>query len=161
MTIGQTIKEKRTLKSLTQEALAEKLGVTGQAVSKWERDEAYPDITLLKPLAKELGISVGVLLGEEPETKLVSTDSVDMDKMLLRVVVDSKDGDKVRVNLPVAIIKIVMENETLMDSLTKGNGNVLKQIDLQQVFTLISLGVMGKLVEVVSADGDNVSIWVE
>ena len=66
-TIGQIIREKRTEKGMTQEQLAERLGVTGQAVSKWERDEAYPDIALLKELAKALGLSVGELLGEEKE----------------------------------------------------------------------------------------------
>jgi len=63
MTIGNVIAEKRKDLNMTQEALARKLGVTNQAVSKWELDQACPDIQLLPLLADSFGISIDALFG--------------------------------------------------------------------------------------------------
>ena len=52
---------------MTQDALAEQLGVTAQAVSKWENDQSCPDITMLPKLAKIFGITTDELLGVERE----------------------------------------------------------------------------------------------
>ena len=73
-TIGQNIAACRKAKGITQEALAEICSVTPQAVSKWENDVSYPDIILLKPLARTFGISVDELLddGQGPVTRLES-----------------------------------------------------------------------------------------
>ena len=163
--IGNRIKEKRRERNLTQEELASMLGVTKAAVSKWENEESYPDITLLKPLARAFGVSVDELLddGSEPVTKLAA-ENPDTDKMLLRVRVRSTDGDKVDVNLPVKLIEIAVSNEALMSKLGGGGdkgGNWARSLDFNQILTLISLGVTGKLVEVQSADGDQVEVWVE
>lgn len=49
--IGANIKRLRTAKNITQEQLSVQMNVTCAAVSKWERGETYPDITLLQPLA--------------------------------------------------------------------------------------------------------------
>lgn len=64
-TIGQIIKELRRQKGITQEELAEMMYVTPQAISKWERDVGYPDITQLVPLADAFGVSTDVLLNHE------------------------------------------------------------------------------------------------
>ena len=61
-TINEKIAELRKARSLTQEALGEKLGVSGQAVSKWEKGESLPDILLLPELCDILGISTDALL---------------------------------------------------------------------------------------------------
>lgn len=63
MTIGQTIKLYRKEKNLTQGQLAELLGVSVQAVSKWETDTGMPDISQIVPLAKVLEVSTDKLLG--------------------------------------------------------------------------------------------------
>lgn len=52
-------------KSLTQEEVAARMNVTGQAVGKWERDECYPDITLLPGLANLFGVTIDELVGIE------------------------------------------------------------------------------------------------
>ena len=62
---GGTIKRLREGRRLTQARLAELLGVTDKAVSKWETGRGLPDLTLLEPLAKALGISVPELLSGE------------------------------------------------------------------------------------------------
>ena len=65
--IGTNIKSLRREKNVTQEQLAEAMGVTCAAVSKWERGESYPDITLLQPLAYYFGVSLDELMGYNRE----------------------------------------------------------------------------------------------
>lgn len=67
---GTAIKKRREAKGMTQAQLAEMLCVSDKAVSKWENAGGYPDISLLQPLAKALGMSVTELLsGENVENK--------------------------------------------------------------------------------------------
>lgn len=65
--IGAQIAALRRAKGLTQEQLAEMLGVSAPAVSKWETDSSYPDITLLCPLARALGTNLDTLLQFEED----------------------------------------------------------------------------------------------
>ena len=70
---GATIKQLRESRKLTQEALAELVGVSSKAVSKWETGKGLPDIALLQPLAQALGISVIELMnGERITNKNIS-----------------------------------------------------------------------------------------
>ncbi|MBQ2903198.1 MAG: helix-turn-helix domain-containing protein [Clostridia bacterium] len=59
---GATIKRLREAKGITQAQLAEQIGVSDKAVSKWETAKGLPDITLIEPLAKALGVSVMELM---------------------------------------------------------------------------------------------------
>ncbi len=61
--IGESIRRSRKQKGMTQEALAQALNVSAQAVSKWETGQSMPDIGLLLPLSKALGVGVDELLG--------------------------------------------------------------------------------------------------
>lgn len=63
MHLSSNLKQYRIQKELTQEDVAEYLGITAQSVSKWERGESYPDITLLPALANIFETSVDLLLG--------------------------------------------------------------------------------------------------
>ncbi|MBQ8316268.1 MAG: helix-turn-helix transcriptional regulator [Lachnospiraceae bacterium] len=65
--IGENIKRLRKAKNVTQEQIAEVLGISVTAVSKWERGETYPDITLLFPLAHYFGVSLDELMGYDEE----------------------------------------------------------------------------------------------
>lgn len=69
MKIGKFIAENRKKKNLTQEQLAEKLGVTSKTISRWENGNYMPDISLLKPISEELGISLNDLLSGEKVEK--------------------------------------------------------------------------------------------
>ena len=142
---GQRIYELRKAKEMTQEQVAERLNVSPQAVSKWENDLTCPDILLLKPLSELFGVTMGELLGEEKRTEVTVAEPgrLDIQNMLLRVKVLSKKGD-----------------DTLMANIGLG-GDALKSIDFRQILQLIHSGVIGKLVDVQSAEGDLVEIWVE
>ena len=67
MTFSEIITSCRKNLGLTQEGLAQKLGVTNQAVSKWESGQSCPDIALLPALADIFGITIDQLFGREPK----------------------------------------------------------------------------------------------
>ena len=163
-TMGNRIAMLRRKKELKQDALAEMLGVSPQAVSKWENDQSCPDISLLPKLAKILGVTVDELLTgesvETPEVKMLPPEQrKDTKDMMLRIVVDSARGDKVRVNLPFALVQAAADMGIQIPQI---NGNdALKDIDLVQILTLVQHGAVGNLVEVESADGDVIRIFVE
>ena len=160
-TLGKNIANRRKLMHLTQEELAEKLGVSAQAVSKWENDISIPDISLLINLADLFEISLDELIrNKQPETRFVAKEiRKPVDKMVLRLVINSSDGDKIKMNLPMALVKlgIAISGE---NSIKIGNVD-LKNIDFDQVLEMASLGVIGKLLEIESTDGDVVEIYAE
>ena len=111
-TIGNRISQSRKEKGITQEEMAERLGVTPQAVSKWENDISYPDILLLPKIAEILDVSVDVLLSGEAkkETRILPKEQrKNIDDMMFKIYVNSAEGDKVRVNLPMALVKVGLE----------------------------------------------------
>lgn len=76
MTIGANIKRLRTAREITQEQLSVAMNVTCAAVSKWERGETYPDITLLQPLAYYFGVTLDELMGYDQEKIAADIDEV-------------------------------------------------------------------------------------
>ena len=81
--LGEKVRTERKLAGLTQEQLAEKLGITKNAVSKWERGLGLMDLSLLKPLSEILGVSVteilnGEKIGEDAYTLFKSADIGDI-----------------------------------------------------------------------------------
>ena len=67
--MGQTIRRLRIEQNLTQETLAELLGVTSQAISKWENNVGLPDIAQIVPLAGVFGVTTDVLFGLDSTTE--------------------------------------------------------------------------------------------
>lgn len=76
MTIGRNIRRLRKEKNITQEQLSVAMNVTCAAVSKWERCETYPDITLLQPLAYFFGVTLDELMGYDQEKIRAEIDEV-------------------------------------------------------------------------------------
>lgn len=160
--IGNRIAKFRKAKNLTQEELANHLGVSSQAVSKWENDASCPDISLLPKLCRVLGVTADELLtGKNDEVRLVPAEQRrSMDELTLRIKVDSAQGDKVRVNLPMSLVKVAMEMGVDISGSMNGT-DALKNIDMSKIVDLVERGLIGKLVEVESAEGDTVEIVVE
>lgn len=159
-TIGNRIAKHRKVKSMTQEELANALGVSSQAVSKWENDASCPDISLLPQLCRILGITADELLtGKTSEVKLLPPEQrKTLDELTLRIYVNSADGDRVKVNLPMSLVKVCMEIGLDIGGV---NSDAMKEIDFDKIIALVERGAIGKLVEIQSSDGDTVEVVVE
>lgn len=92
MTLGQNIQAARKAKGLSQETLAEKIGVSRQALGKWEKDTALPGLDNLQALAAELGTGVDALLGTEPSAP--AAPAVTLDAM--RDLLSARDAEEKR-----------------------------------------------------------------
>ena len=163
-TIGNRIAKFRKAKNMTQEELANQLGVSSQAVSKWENDASCPDISLLPQLCEVLGITADELLtGKNNEVRMVPPEQrKPFDQLVMRVKVNSAGGDKVRVNLPMPMIKVCMEiGMNMLPNMGGEQTEMFKNVDMSKMVQMVELGMTGKLVEVESADGDTVEILVE
>lgn len=160
-TFGQRFSRLRKQIGLTQEELAEKFGISGQAVSKWENDASMPDISILPELSDVLGVSINELLGkEENRTRLIPAEErKDTNDLVLKVRVDSADGDKVTVNLPMGLVKAGIRMSMKMPMVT-GN-EALQDLDFEEIIHLVDQGLVGEIVTVESAKGDNVRVFVE
>ena len=167
MGFGESLQALRKENKVTQEQLANFLGVSAQAVSKWENDINMPDVGILLNLGAILDVSTDELLGKEmtavakfePETV-----QKDFSKLMLRILVDSSDGDKVRVNLPLQIVKIALDAGVAPAISVNGEGkmaNAMASIDWKQVYSLVEQGLLGEIVTVDSKNGDHVRIVVE
>ena len=160
-TFGKRIARLRKEKSYTQEDIAFKVNISPQAVSKWENDISFPDITVLPILADIFEVSVDELLGRKNNQQVVLVEEAkkeDINKMALKIkVIDGKD--KININIPIALVKVCIETGMGMPQIN-GNKN-LSSIDFKQIYDLIEQGVVGELLTVESEDGTFVKIVVE
>jgi transcriptional regulator with XRE-family HTH domain len=76
--IGNKLKKLRRSLYLTQEEVAAHLGISYQAISKWERGEGYPDITMLPTLANYFGVSVDELIGMDEISSASKLDEINL-----------------------------------------------------------------------------------
>lgn len=163
-TIGNRITKYRKGKGMTQEELAGRLGVSSQAVSKWENDASCPDIGLLPQLCKEMGISADELLtGKNDQVQMLPENKrKPLEELIFRVRINSADGDKIRVNLPMTLVKLCMEiGVDVVPNVGGENADMLKSIDMKKLVEMVEKGLIGKMVEIESADGDTVEVVVE
>lgn len=119
---------------------------------------------LLPQIADLYGTTTDVLLkGEQTvsETRMASPEErKSFNQMMLRIKVNSSDGDLVRVNLPLMLIRVCLESGLAIPQLQMGN-EIIGNIDWKQIMLMVEQGVIGKLIEVQSHDGDTVEISVE
>ena len=156
--IGNRITKHRKALGITQEELASRLGLSSQAVSKWECDTSCPDISLLPELCKVLGITTDELLtGKTDEVRLVPSEKrTSFDELILRIRVDTCDGDKIRVNLPMTLVKV-----SLGTGIDIVNVDAMKNVDWNQIVSIAESGTIGKIVEVETCDGDYIEMVIE
>ena len=177
-TLGRRIARLRLEHGMTQERLAGELGVTPQAVSKWENDLSAPDISLLPALARTFGVSVDQLLGVQPIERSIAPvepepvyapasavpapgQSRDGRPHTLHIQVhDGDDGDDVNINVPLGLASLVLRGKNKVPGAVNLNLNDAN-VDLDLLASAISRGEKGTLVDVTSSDGDHVTISLE
>lgn len=163
MTLGEKLSEKRRSKNMTQDEVAEKLGVTPQAVSKWENDASCPDISLLPTIASLYDTTIDELLSKEaaPAVTFVPPEKrKNFNDMVFRILVQD-GGDKVKVNLPMPLVKFALETGIRMGGMDISCGNAdLSKIDFAALITMVENGMIGRLVEIEGEDGESVIIEV-
>lgn len=162
-TFGQRISKLRKEKGFTQSELADKVGVSAQAVSKWENDQATPDIDMLLTLAVLFEVTLDELLGKEKPVSTMLVDKPtkkDIDKMVLRICCTDSDGSNVNINLPLALVRIFVNKDDGKIALVSGNKD-LEGIDFRKLIELVEQGVVGEIMTADSADGGHVRIVVE
>ena len=88
--IGKFIAELRKEKNITQEQLAEKLGVTSKSISRWENGRTMPDYTLLKDLCNDLDININELLSGEKIKEIDYVNKSEENLIKLRKQIDKR-----------------------------------------------------------------------
>ena len=135
---GKFISQKRKEKNLTQEQLAEKLGVSNKTVSKWETGKCMPDYSVVKILCDELEITVAELMdGEATEEKSVRAYD---EEQIMDLLKRTQDLEKQK-NLLNGVLLIVMGIALQALSNTLGGSNV------KDFFSRLLLGI--SIVEIV------------
>ncbi len=157
-TIGKRIAVYRKKKNIKQDELAKILGVSPQAVSKWENDLSCPDISLLPALSDILGISIdGLVRGKNDESPKKALD----DKTF--IIAFEYDGIECsKMNLPMSMVRKAVEKG--IDPLTTNDSKALKNVDFATAINMAVLlaenGVVGNVLEC-SENGVKVKFIVE
>lgn len=103
MTFGERLLEYRNREGLSQEKLAEKVGVTRQTVSKWETNQSVPDFDKIIPLCEALEISTEELIKGEKEEKNAELEEIKQEKERLKKEYEQKRNKKKAIVLSVSI----------------------------------------------------------
>ena len=164
LTLGRRIQALRKEQALPQDALAERMDVTPQAVSKWENDQSCPDIMALPQLSRELHTTVDTLLTVEA----AATPALPQKKpeeLIVRISIHPEDEARVCLNLPFTVFRLgalhnlisftFHANEEELDA--EALAQQLAQVDFHAIDRLIEQGARGMLVNA----GDTLTIWTE
>ncbi len=161
-TIGKKLHNLRKQSGFTQDYVAEKLGVSAQAVSKWENDIACPDIMTLPVIAELYGITIDELFkNDEVESKVKFEKNVKINEneLIFRVYVDTANGDDIKVNLPYLLVKELINVGKNISGVVAGVD--LSSVDFESIFKMVEMGVLGEIVTVETQNGDDIRVVVE
>ena len=117
-TFGNMVAVLRKEKGMTQLELAEKMGVTDKAVSKWERDLSFPDVSSIPKLANILGVSVDELMQVKAESK--------------------EDSIKKKID---EIIGLAFKGVSLAMGIAVVVLSIMKQIEIESAITMLGIGL--------------------
>lgn len=129
-----------------------------------ETDASCPDIALFPELCRLLGVtSDDIIIGKQDPVRLVPAEKRKaFDDLALHIRVLCDDGDKVCVNLPMPIIKIALEvGVDAIPNVSESATPTIRQIDFGKIVELAERGVLGKIIDIESSDGDKVEVVVE
>ena len=159
MSIGENIARLRKEQGLTQAELGEMLGVSNQAVSKWESGMTMPDVMLLPEISRVLGVTLTELYGisDEGEAKddiKASKIRVEEGQKIINICVKADDAN-VTTKIPVAAVRSVFGNKMLKQYLSDDDDR-----SLTELLNMIDNNVMGTLVDV-NTDECQVKISLE
>lgn len=147
MSIGSNIAKFRKEKGLTQNELGERLGVTNQAISKWETETSMPDVMLLPEIAKALGVSLEMLYSDEEDTKITVAQDL-KDKRIVKISVDEDDA-KVVVRLPISALDLIKDESGI-----GGFDKLLKMLNGVNEGTLVDVDDGGTKVKITVEEYD-------
>ena len=164
LSLGKRIQALRKEQALTQEQLAERMGVTAQAVSKWENDQSCPDIMSLPRLARELHTTVDTLLtGQSADVPAAPIKPAE--ELIVRISIHPEDDTRVCLNLPFTVFRLAVMHDLISFSFHANEGELdaeriaqeLAQVDFRSIVRMIESGWRGTMVNV-----DNLlTIWTE
>lgn len=117
-TFGNIVAALRKEKGMTQLELAEKMGVTDKAVSKWERDLSFPDVSSIPKLAEILGVTVDELMQVKAESK-----EEPLKKKIDEIVEVAFKGVALAMGIAVVVLSI------------------MKQIEMESAITMLGIGL--------------------
>ncbi|MBR3868506.1 MAG: helix-turn-helix transcriptional regulator [Clostridia bacterium] len=163
-TLGARIAELRKKKGYTQEEFSDMLGVSPQAVSKWENDLSCPDIMLIPQIASILGITTDELLtGKAPEKvpaeeKTEIKASADASKLKLRIQVLHPSKKPVNISLPLLLVKKIARIGNGISGIVGSDALSGKQ--MEQILSLVDNGISGEILNIVAEDDTNVIIEI-
>lgn len=144
--VGFRISELRKAKNMTQMELADKMGISFQAVSNWERGISMPDISKLPEIAQLLGTTVDEILGEKSEL-VDSAVNGNIDEYLNNNTVTAKQlGDIAPILKPAQVDRIVMQT------------SINELGDIEELLPFISQDVINEIARKVFDEGKNIEV---
>ncbi len=163
MNLGNNISARRKVKGMTQEELAANLGVSPQAVSKWENNLSCPDISLLPAIAKIFGTSVDELLGVAAATENVAEAKTYTEpettyeepvftgkKATTLLITTEKNGKVSNVRIPLTIVRFGLNLGSTFGGLTGAQASTIENA--------IRTGLSGEILSVDGENGEKVTI---
>lgn len=171
-TLGSRISQKRKEAGLTQEEFSQILGVTAQAVSKWENDASCPDIMLLPKISEALSVSIDELMGVK-QTEKISDENVkvikeeeinfhntaDIARLKLRLIItDPKKTKPTTISLPLPFV-IRLADMGVKISGVLGT-SAISDSQLKQILELVKSGVVGEIFDLTTDEGIKINIEI-
>ncbi|MCH5197560.1 MAG: helix-turn-helix transcriptional regulator [Oscillospiraceae bacterium] len=162
--IGKNIAKLRKQGNLTQDQLADMVGVSPQAVSKWENELSCPDITLLPSISKIFGVSVDELLGNEITDEKIRETQNNYEKASkndgrfnmarqIKITVTKPDGKETNVTLPSMVVNFGMKLGIAFGGVNSEQLEVIKDA--------VQSGLTGEILKVETENDETVIIKIE